>query len=89
MRSAAHGKSISSVEVTNVGPTGFWLLLKGQELFLPFKAFPWFEKAQIAHIFEVEFYPPEHLYWPILDIDLSVASVEHPERFPLTSKPRR
>jgi hypothetical protein len=28
---------------------------------------------------------PEHLYWPDLDIDLSVESIEHPERFPLVS----
>jgi len=24
-----------------------------------------------------------HLYWPDLDIDLTVESIEHPEKFPL------
>ena len=26
------------------------------------------------------------LYWPDLDVDLAVESIEHPERFPLVSK---
>jgi hypothetical protein len=86
MRSAASGKTISSVEVTNVSPSGFWLLIKKRELFLPFETFPWFKEAQIGQLFEVEFYPPEHLYWPSLDIDLSVESIENPERFPLRFK---
>jgi hypothetical protein len=29
-----------------------------------------------------------HLYWPDLDVDLAVESIEHPERFPLVSKVR-
>jgi hypothetical protein len=29
---------------------------------------------------------PNHLYWPKLDIDLSVESMRHPERFPLASQ---
>jgi Protein of unknown function (DUF2442) len=86
MRSAAHGKSISNIEVTNIGPTGFWLLLEERELFLSFELFPWFQNAQLSQVFDVEFFPPHHLYWPKLDIDLSVDSIEHPERFPLKSK---
>jgi hypothetical protein len=27
-----------------------------------------------------------HLYWPDLDIDLAVESIEHPEQFPLVSQ---
>ena len=86
MKSAAHGRNISNVEVANVGPTGFWLLLEGRELFLSFNTFPWFKEAQVAQLFEVEFYPPEHLYWPKLDVDLSVDSIEHPDRYPLKFK---
>jgi hypothetical protein len=29
---------------------------------------------------------PHHLYWPDLDVDLAVESIEHPERFPLVSR---
>jgi hypothetical protein len=28
----------------------------------------------------------DHLYWPQLDVDLSVDSIRHPENFPLVSK---
>lgn len=86
MKSAAHGKSILRVEVTNMAPTGFWLLLEGREVFLPFSKFPWFRQAQIAQICDVELPSPGHLYWPLLDIDISVDSIEHPERYPLTSR---
>jgi hypothetical protein len=88
MKSAARGKSISSVEVTNVSPTGFWLLLEGRELFLSFKHFPWFRKAQIDQLCQVEAPSPHHLYWPKLDIDIAVESIHRPSRYPLKSKDR-
>jgi hypothetical protein len=33
----------------------------------------------------VEWPSTDHLYWPDLDVDLSVRSIEHPEEFPLVS----
>jgi hypothetical protein len=33
-------------------------------------------------------FSPHHLYWPDLDIDLAVESIEHPERYPLVSRAR-
>jgi len=86
MKSAARGKSTSGVEVTNVSPTGFWLLLEGREIFLPFKHFPWFRKAQIDQLCQVEAPTPHHLYWPKLDIDIAVDSIDHPSRYPLKSR---
>jgi hypothetical protein len=82
------GKSISPVEVTNVSKHGFWLLLRGRELFLPFEHFPWFKDVSLGKILNVELPHPEHLYWPDLDVDLAVESIEHPERFPLVSRAR-
>ncbi len=35
----------SEVEVTNISRHGFWLLVRGKELFLPYKDFPWFQNA--------------------------------------------
>ncbi|WP_394707314.1 DUF2442 domain-containing protein [uncultured Desulfobacter sp.] len=29
---------------------------------------------------------PGHFYWPDLDVDLGVESIEHPERFPYLFK---
>ena len=77
---------ISDVEVTNVSKHGFWVLVEGRELFLPFKKFPWFKNVQIAQLLKVELPHPEHLYWPDLDVDLSIESIEFPERFPLVSR---
>jgi hypothetical protein len=31
----------------------------------------------------------DHLYWPTLDVDLSVESLRHPERYPLVSRATR
>jgi hypothetical protein len=71
-----------------VSQHGFWLLFEDRELFLPFENFPWFRDAPIAKLLRVELPSSHHLYWPDLDVDLAVESVEHPERFPLVSKVR-
>ena len=86
MKSAAIGLSTFPVEVTNISRHGFWLLLKDEELFLPFSDFPWFQDAAVRKILNVELLSPNHLYWPELDVDLAVESIRHPERFPLVSK---
>jgi hypothetical protein len=88
MKSALRGKNTSAAEVSNVSPDGFWLLLDARELFLSFKDFPWFQDATIRQLTSVERPHPQHLRWPALDVDLTVESVEHPERFPLVSRSR-
>jgi hypothetical protein len=86
MRSAPLGTSISAVEVTNISQHGFWVLLKDEELFLPFSEFPWFRSVAVGKILHVELPSPNHLYWPELDVDLAVESIRHPDRFPLVSQ---
>jgi len=88
MKSVQRGRNTFQVEVANVGQNGFWLLLDGQELYLPFARFPWFRDASIGQILEVERPSPDHLYWPKLDIDLATESIVHPERYPLVSRVR-
>ena len=88
MKSARLGKRISAVEVSNVSKHGFWLLIEDTERFVPFSSFPWFKSAPIGQLLNVELASPRHLYWPDLDIDLAVESIDHPEQFPLVSKPR-
>ena len=88
MKSAARGKSTSAVEVTNVSKHGFWLLLGERERFLAFEHFPWFRDVSIGQLCNVELPHPHHLYWPDLDVDVAVESVDHPERFPLVSQVR-
>ncbi|MBI4467812.1 MAG: DUF2442 domain-containing protein [Acidobacteria bacterium] len=88
MKSALHGRPTSVVEVTNVSKHGFWLLLDERELFLAFQHFPWFRDVPIGQLCNVERQHPHHLYWPDVDVDLEVESIDHPERFPLVSRAR-
>jgi len=81
------GTGTSTVEVTNISKHGFWLLLDGRELFLSFDHFPWFKQATVDAILSLERPAPQHLRWPDLDVDLAVDSIEHPEHYPLKSKP--
>ena len=73
----------SEVEVTQISKHGIWLLLHEKEHFLSFDNFPWFKEASVSAIQNVELLNEHHLYWPELDIDLALESVEYPERFPL------
>lgn len=86
MTFTALGTDTSAVEVTNISRHGVWLLVRDEELFLPFEDFPWFREAPVGQILNVEAPSPDHLYWPELDIDLACESIRHPEQFPLVSK---
>jgi hypothetical protein len=80
------GTATSQTEVTNISQHGFWLLLDERELFLPFEEYPWFKRAPVEAIVRLEQPRPGHLHWPDLDVDLSIDSIEHPERYPLKAK---
>jgi hypothetical protein len=79
------GPVAPDAEVTNISRHGFWVLVDDQELFLPFEKFPWFLDAPVGAILELERPAPGHLRWPRLDVDLTLDSIEHPERFPLVA----
>ena len=81
-----HGTATSQAEVTHVSKHDFWLLLNNEELLVPFAEFPWFKQATIGQLSAVEWPGENHLYWPQLDIDLSVESIRNPQAFPLVSK---
>jgi hypothetical protein len=80
------GTSTLAAEVTNISPHGLWLLLDEEELLLPFSDFPWFRAATVAQLTEVERPSQDRLYWPALDVDLSVASIRDPAAFPHASR---
>ena len=83
------GTSTFPIEVTNVSRHGLWLLVGDEELFLPFEQFPWFRNASIEEIVVVERQTADHLYWSLLDIDLSVESIRNPAAFPLVARSQR
>ena len=72
-------------EVSHISQHGVWLLLRDREMFLSYNDFPWFKDAAFSAVLNVQLPQPQHLYWPDLDIDLAVESIEHPERFPLVA----
>ena len=86
MNSSTHGMTTSDVEVTNISGHGLWLLVSGRELFLAYADFPWFKEASIAEVLNVEQHSAGHFHWPDLDVDLSLASIENPKKYPLTAK---
>jgi Protein of unknown function (DUF2442) len=83
MKSEPLGVSTSGVEVTNISRHGLWLLAGDEELFLPFDEFPWFKDAPLQAILNVERQGLENLHWPALDVDLTLESIRHPEKYPL------
>lgn len=80
------GTTTLGAEVTNVSGHCIWLLIDDEELALPCSEFPWFKEATIHQILNVLRPTADHLYWPDLDVDLSVESIRHPEMFPLRAK---
>jgi hypothetical protein len=74
--------------VTNVSKHGFWLLIGDRERFVAFDQFPWFRDAAIGQLLNVELPSSRHLYWPDLDVDIAIESIDFPGRFPLVSKVR-
>jgi hypothetical protein len=83
VKSLKRGKNTSKPEVTNISQHGFWILLDGKEYFLPFEKFPWFKKASVADLTNIELLHKTHLYWPSLDVDLSTNIIENPEKYKL------
>jgi len=62
------------------------MFFKGKEYFLPFEQFPWFKNATVQQISEIQLWHGKHLCWPRLDVDLSFAIIEHPEKYKLIAK---
>lgn len=77
------GTPTSEIEVSRASNKGFWLLLDDEELFVPFAAFPWFKQPTLAAIMTIQWPSKNHLYWPLLDVDLALDSIRNPSQFPL------
>ena len=80
-----HGNNILAVEVTNVTQKGLWIFIQNREYFLDYTLYPWFRNATIAQVMNVELLHDIHLYWPDIDVDLEIQSLENPQEYPLIS----
>jgi hypothetical protein len=90
MKSSNVGESTTAVvEVVHVSKHGFWLHVEGEEFFLPFQKYPWFQTAPVAAVFNVEVLHGFHLRWPGLDVDLELDWVRHPENYSLRFSPKK
>ena len=76
----------SKTEISNISKHEIWLISEDKEYFMSYEDFPWFQDALIHQIFNLEEPSPGHLYWPDLDVDLALKSIENPERFPLKAR---
>jgi Protein of unknown function (DUF2442) len=86
MKSSTLGTNTSAVEVTHISAHGVWLMVKGREYFLSYEDFPWFKDAKLGDILDVKLLHATHLYWPTLDVDLSLKSIQDPGSYPLMAK---
>jgi len=82
MKSRTLGKGTSEVEILSIESNGVWLHARGKEYFLPHRDFPWFKEARVIDVLNVELLHEFHLYWPSIDVDLDLDSLEN-----LSSKP--
>jgi len=83
-KSKKPGKSISAkAEIQNISNHGIWILVHGQEFFMPFLEFPWFMQATVGQIYNVELFHEKYLRWPDIDVDIEIESLIHPKAYPL------
>ena len=83
MNGKNRGRNISKINILNISQHGIWLYVKAKEYFLPYAQFPWFRKATIDEIQDVQFVHAHHLHWPALDVDLELESLDNFEKYSL------
>ena len=86
MKLKKHGESTSAIEVTNIDGMGFWIFDGSKEHYLSFSDFPWFADATIKAITHIEKESADHLFWPDLDVDLTLNMIDNPESYSLKYK---
>jgi len=83
MKLLKNRKNTLKPEITNISEHGFWIFINGKEYFMPFEKYPWFKDAKISSIINIKLYHNHHLYWPDLDVDLSIEILNNPDNYPL------
>ncbi len=72
----------AKVEVTRVSGRGIWVQAHDRKFFLSYFDFPWFKDKPMLAVMHVEECSPGEFYWPLLDINLSLDTLQSPHRFP-------
>jgi hypothetical protein len=83
-KSKTIGSNVSAMaEIKSILRHGIVITVNNKLFFMPFAQFPWFFKATVEQIYNVTIFNDKHLYWPELDVDIDVNSLEDPEAYPL------
>jgi hypothetical protein len=77
---------LETVEILNISKFGIWTLVNQHEYFMPYSEYPWFQKATVSQIYNVQLQHGKFLRWPDLDVDLELAVLVDPSKYPLNYK---
>ncbi|MDR1675062.1 MAG: DUF2442 domain-containing protein [Tannerella sp.] len=55
----------------------------GRDYYLSYDRLPWFKKAKVSDVFNVEMCGDDGIRWDALEVDLKIESLKHPEQYPL------
>lgn len=75
-----------SVAVLMINSQGIMLTVDGNDYFLSYNRVPWMKNATITEVLNVQKDGQFAITWPLLDVDLEIESLKHPERYPLLIK---
>ncbi|MFT4203192.1 MAG: DUF2442 domain-containing protein [Chitinophagaceae bacterium] len=70
-------------KVLVITANGILLSIPQGDFFLSFTNYPWFQKARVDDILDVEMEGDFALRWDKLDVDLEIESILHPEKYPV------
>jgi hypothetical protein len=74
------------VKVLAIMPGGVMIEIREGEFFLPYQRNPWFKNAPVSEVFNVKMDGEDSIRWDMLDVELEVESLIHPEKYPLIMK---
>ena len=69
--------------VLMINSQGVLLSVCGHDYFLSYNRVPWMRDASISEVLDVRMSGRNAIEWPLLDVDLEIDSLRHPERYPL------
>ena len=78
--------SKDNVEVTHLSRNGLILLVGDKEYYLSYDKFPWFRKATVDDVFNVQLLGKNRSRWDALDVDLNLSIITNPEAYPLIAE---
>ena len=72
-------------EITYISHNRLTLKIKDREYYLPYTDYPWFERAAVGDVFDVQLIGNERIRWEKLDVDLSLSILRNPDKYPLVA----